>query len=145
MTMFTGKDGFDLASPEDLSLVHANALWATANKKKPTTFLGLVQIIPPCYKDNLLCMASIAIKADASDDTSEANIRLYHHLKKSLKKGFRRGIWGINTKFGGEHFYKDMYISDGAISEFRKKYELAPENGDGFVRFEYRIGDPGTA
>jgi len=90
-------------------------------------------------------MASISIKVDAADSDSKANIALYRTLKRALAKNLKCGLWGINTKYGGEHFYKDICISDGAISEFHAGHELAPEGGDGFVRFEYRTAASGSA
>ena len=90
-------------------------------------------------------MASIAIKTDAAGSNSKPNDDLYRVLKKALEKSFRRGVWGVNTRYGGEQFYKDIYISDEAILEFRAGRELAPEGGDGFVRFEYRTEESGSA
>jgi hypothetical protein len=134
-----------LASLDEIGLVKQTVLWATADGTQPTSFLGLVQIVPPRCKDNLLCMASIAIKADTSNPNCEMNLRMFNELRKLIGKHFKWGVWGVNVKHGGEHLYKDIGISDGAIAQFRAGRELAPEGGDGFVRFEYRTGDSGSA
>lgn len=139
------KGDLERASVEDMAIRTAKVLWATADGSQPTTFLGLVRIMQPRYKENLLCMASIGMKVDAADTGSKRNIDLYRALKGELGKHLRRGVWGVNTKFGGEHYYKDIGISDGAISEYRAGRELAPELGDGFVRFEYRTALSGSA
>jgi hypothetical protein len=116
-------------------------LWASAGDDEPTSFLGLVRIWLPRYRENLLCMASIGVKVGSDGEKFTANLKLYERLKKAFKQRLRAGIWGVNRKYGGEQFYKNYYISDGAIMQFRAGRELAPEGGDGFVRFEYRTGE----
>lgn len=81
------------------------------------------------------------IKAEGDIERSKANLRLYDRLTRAMRSRLKAGLWGVNTKTGGERFYRDLRISAGAIDEFRAGRELAPEAGDGFVRFEYREGE----
>ena len=115
-------------------------LWANTGKAEPKSFLGLVRVRPPRYRGRALCMASFAIKAEIDKD--KENVGLYERLKRIMRLRLKPGLWGVNTKYGGERFYRDIYISDGAIDEFRSRSELAPEAGDGFVRFYYRSDNP---
>lgn len=134
---FENEKGTLCAAPVNY-LSTTRALWATVAEKKPKRLLGLLEIIPPRYKADLLCMASIAIKGDTQDETFRANVQLFRDVKKELERKFRRGVWGVNIRYGGEHYYNDIRISDGALAEHANGYLLAPEGGDGYVRFEYR-------
>lgn len=126
-----------LVRPEELA--HPpKVLWANVGKNEPRSFLGLVRICLPRYEENMLCMGSIAIKAEGDQNDIPANLKLYEQVKKAFRQRLKPGLWGINRKYGGEHFYKNLYISEGAVAQFRGGRELAPEAGDGFVRFEYR-------
>ena len=128
-------------SLEILALNGPAVLWTGVEGNVPKSFLGLVRICLPRYRENLLCMASIDIKFEGDERRFAPNLKLYERLKKVLKRGLVPGLWGVNRKYGGEHFYRNLHISEGAIAQFRSGRELAPELGGGFVRFEYRDPD----
>jgi hypothetical protein len=148
MSIFTESDQGDLPLSriglEKMTADRPKVLWIAANGNQPESFLGLIRLFLPRYKNNALCMSSIAIKADSDDEKFALNLKLFEQLKKLLRQRLKPGLWGANTVYGGEHFYRNYYISDAAISQFRLGRELAPEGGDRFVRFEYRDHDTGV-
>ncbi len=128
---------------EEVTVDQPRVLWMEAGKDQPESFLGLIRLSLPQFRNKALCMASIAIKADGKVERVNTNLKAYEILKSALRQKLSPGLWGVNRHTGGEHFYKDLYISAAAISQFRSGLELAPEGCDGFVRFEYRDYDTG--
>jgi hypothetical protein len=126
---------------KDAIVDQSKLLWAEAGSHVPDSFLGLVRIRFPYYRDKALCMSSIAIKTDGDVRGQKRGVQLYERLRKSVRRWLKRGLWGVNIESGGEHFYNDLYVSDGAIHEYQSGWVLMPEAGDGLVRFEYRARD----
>jgi hypothetical protein len=113
-------------------------VWVNALHDIPDNFLGLVRIGIPKLTPNELQNASIAIKYYYNVAGHSDGVRFYDRCRKELKKSFKPGLWGINMLTGAEKFYRDLYISDGAIQESISGRRLVPEGGGGFVKFEYR-------
>jgi hypothetical protein len=65
----------------------------------------------------------------------ELQERIYGRLRKALRSQLKQGVWGRNSDTGGEHFYKDILISDGAADAARKGLVLRTLLGGGFVTF----------
>ena len=123
---------------EELDSVQPRVIWASFEDSEPQSFLGLVQLVPPRVLGNCLCLASFAIKTEGRLRNSGKNNQLYNTMHASIRRHLQAGLWGENTKYGGKHFYKSLYISEGAIAQSLAGRELAPEGGGGYVRFRYR-------
>jgi hypothetical protein len=133
-----GPDGsmLKMTSLETFAAGDGDILWINSGDEYPLSFLGIVQVVAPRIVRGDLRLASIAIKDGHSGNRE--NYRIYKYIVKFLKDKYRAGVWGVNEKSGGEAYYKDIYISDGAMAETANGVKLAPEGGGGFVRFELR-------
>jgi hypothetical protein len=102
------------------------------------TLAGIVQIWFPEIVEGSLRMGEIGmLVAESELDGQLQNLQetLYRTLRKALVGAFRRGVWGRNSKTGGEHFYRDILISQRAVGMYSDGIVLATQLGDGFVTF----------
>jgi len=98
----------------------------------------VVQIWFPVLRDGSLNMGEVGmLVTDRSCLSAVRKLQasVYEALRMVLKKSFRSGIWGRNSKTGGEHFYADILISEAAARAYGEGTILAPQLGDGFVTY----------
>jgi hypothetical protein len=136
----TGELPFEMISLREFAEGYGDVLWLNRGRESPSSFLGLVQIVAPRIFGRDLCLASVAIKTNKFRNF-DGNERIYMDIVKSLKKRCRPGIWGINTRYGGKTYYKNIYVSDGAMTEVANGMKLVPEGGGGYVVFEQHAPD----
>jgi hypothetical protein len=109
-----------------------------------SSLANLVQVWFPVLEDRRLRLGRIAMLVMESDIGEEhrmaAQEGIFRDARKALTKNFRRGVLGRNSKTGGEHFYKDIFISDQAARAYQDGVVLASLLGDGFVTYHVNTG-----
>ncbi len=99
---------------------------------------NIVQVWLPKSMDGGICMGEIAtLITDSELDRKMVKLQsdVYRDLHKALSSKLQRGVWGRNSKTGGEHFYKDILISNEINTASRNGLVLRTTLGDGFVTF----------
>lgn len=99
---------------------------------------NIVQVWYPVLEESRLRMGEIGMLV--TDSELPAKLRelqedIYRETRKVLTKSFRRGVWARNSNTGGEHFYRDILISEGAVRAYDQGMVLATQMGDGFVTY----------
>lgn len=103
-----------------------------------SSLANIVQISLPAHGGGDLRMGEVGmLVADSELDESTCQLqqRIYRELRKELAQRFNKGVWGRNSRTGGEHFYKDILIAKDIEEKARKGLVLRPVLGDGFVTF----------
>lgn len=116
-----------------------------ATNRSLNSLANLVQIWFPVRSDNRLRMGRIAMlvaESEISEEHRRLQEEIYRDARKALAKSFRRGVLGRNSTTGGEHFYKDIFISEQAARAYRDGIVLATLMGDGLVTFHERVDGP---
>jgi hypothetical protein len=99
---------------------------------------NLVQVWFPSLRDGRLRMGRIAMLAtdsDMNEDHRKFQEKIYRDIYNALVKSFRRGVLGKNSRTGGEHYYKNIFISERAALAYIDGVSLATLMGDGFVSY----------
>ena len=105
---------------------------------------NIVQVRAPVREDGRLRMGEIGMlitESELSEEHRQFGADIYRNSRKVLTKSFRRGVLGRNSKTGGEHFYKDILISERAGRAYRDGgIVLATLMGDGFITYHVDAG-----
>lgn len=106
-----------------------------------SSLANLVEVWFPVLKDRRLRMGRIALlmtESELGEEQRNVQEEIFRAAREALTKNFRRGVIGRSSKTGGEHFYKDIFISERAAREYADGVVLASLMGDGTVTFHLK-------
>lgn len=132
--------------PEDLKTTKPQFYaWVPTTTTDPglNSLANVVQVWFPVLAGGRLRMGRISMLVTESELDLEGRKQqeeIYRDARRALMKCFRRGVLGRNSKTSGEHFYKDILISEQAARAYADGTVLATLMGDGFVTYHVNVG-----
>jgi hypothetical protein len=132
--------------PEDLKSVDPQLYTCVATMtgaRGLDSLANLVQVWFPVLSDCRLRMGRIAMlvtESELSEEHRKLQEEIYRDARSALMKNFRRVVLGRNSKTGGEHLHKGIFISEQAARAYKDGIVLATLMGDGFVTYHANAG-----
>jgi hypothetical protein len=137
-----------LQLPEDLRAVDPQFYVGTRELLGPPTVSSLANLVEvwfPAFTSRTLRMGRIAMlmtESELPQSHRDLYQGIYRDAREAITKSFSRGVVGKNSKTGGQHFYEDIFISEGARCAHREGVALASLMGDGYVTYHVNPDSP---